>query len=90
MQMLNQSLLLERILHVILTRGVWSTWKIQNNRLRGRTARVLPAGCPHSAELNSRKLQTKTQSPGCSPGQGGGGGGGGQWLQMTSVLTRHR
>ena len=44
-----------------------------NNRLRGRTAMVLPAGCPHSKGVNSRELQTKNQSP-LFPGAGGGSG----------------
>ena len=41
-----------------------------NNRLRRRTAMVLPAGCPHSVGVNSGGLQAKSKSPRCSPGLG--------------------
>ena len=40
------------------------------NRLRGTTAMVLPAGCPLGVGVYSSELQTKSQSPCCSPGLG--------------------
>ena len=48
---------------------------------QGRTAMVLPAGCPHSVEVDN-----KSQSPCWSLGLEVGGG---QWLQMTIVHNNY-
>ena len=41
------------------------------HRLQGRTAMVLPAGCPHSVGVKSRELSKSPLFPGAARGGGG-------------------
>ena len=51
------------------------TWQcnVKHNRLLGKTAMVLPAGCPSSVGVIAMKCWTKSRSPRYSPEPWGGG-----------------
>ena len=53
-----------------------------NNRLRGRTVMVLPAGCSNNVVVTMGHFRQKSKS---STFPWAGGGGGGQGSQMTSA-----